>query len=344
MHTNPIASILSSLSTGPGVTFENLTMFPLVLSEAQAQPRRVEGLLRADAPATLAYSLLDAALAAKTCEITEVSDSGSVPELRVINRGSDPVLIVDGEELIGAKQNRVVNLTILVAAGAELTIPVSCVEAGRWRSRTRTFSAAPRAQYATGRAKRMSQVTASMRDAGGHYSDQAEVWLDIAEKSARLGASSPTSAMEALFEGHAAKIDAFVRAMAPPSRPSPLRRHAPVDGQVGALFAVSDRIVGLDVFDRPETLRQMLPKLVRSVAIDAIDAAASAASVCGAPDAGAPVLPAAAARFLAALASAPVHVAPAVGLGQDVRVSAPGITGAALVVDGAVVHASGFVM
>jgi tetratricopeptide (TPR) repeat protein len=45
------------------------------------------------------------------------------------------------------------------------------------------------------------------------------VWLDIAEKSARLGASSPTSAMEALFEGHAAKIDAFVRAM---SRPSPL--------------------------------------------------------------------------------------------------------------------------
>jgi hypothetical protein len=117
-----------------------------------------------------------------------------------------------------------------------------------------------------------------------------------------------------------------------------------VDGQVGALFAVSDRIVGLDVFDRPETLRQMLPKLVRSVAIDAIDAAASAASVCGAPDAGAPVLPAAAARFLAALASAPVHVAPAVGLGQDVRVSAPGITGAALVVDGAVVHASGFVM
>jgi hypothetical protein len=42
------------------------------------------------------------------------------------------VLIVDGEELVGAKQNRVVNLTILVPAQQTVVIPVTCVEQGRW--------------------------------------------------------------------------------------------------------------------------------------------------------------------------------------------------------------------
>ena len=54
----------------------------------------------------------------------------------MVNRGPKPTLIIDGEELVGAKQNRVVNLTILVAAESELIIPVSCVEAGRWRAKS----------------------------------------------------------------------------------------------------------------------------------------------------------------------------------------------------------------
>jgi hypothetical protein len=50
------------------------------------------------------------------------------------------VLILDGEELVGAKQNRIVNTTILVAAGAEIVIPVSCVEQGRWTYKSDAFS------------------------------------------------------------------------------------------------------------------------------------------------------------------------------------------------------------
>ena len=46
--------------------------------------------------------------------ISEVSHGGSVPELKVINKGSAPVLLLDGEELSEAKQNRVLNTTILV--------------------------------------------------------------------------------------------------------------------------------------------------------------------------------------------------------------------------------------
>jgi hypothetical protein len=313
MSTNYIAQTLSSVVFGPEVTFENLTMVPL-LRRDQAAPLST--------PRTPDYVLLDDALTSGVTEISEVSEQGSVPELRVVNKGAHPVLIVDGEELVGAKQNRVVNLTILVPAASELTIPVSCVEAGRWRFRSKKFASAPRTQYTTGRARKMAQVTASMRDAGVHRSDQAEVWQHIAEKSARLGASSPTSAMEALFTTHAESIDQFVAAC------------RPVDRQVGALFAVNGRIAGFDLFDRPATLQKVLPKLVRAVAIDALDSGEPLHAPAAQPDL--------ARLFLGAVAAAPAHVTPALGLGDDVRASAPGLTGAALLVDAGVVHLSAF--
>jgi hypothetical protein len=48
-------------------------------------------------------------------KITEVSEGGSVPNLRVINKTPHHVLLFDGEELKGAKQNRILNTTILIA-------------------------------------------------------------------------------------------------------------------------------------------------------------------------------------------------------------------------------------
>jgi hypothetical protein len=311
MPNNFIERTLSSIAFGPEIAFETLTMLPLL-----ADARRAS-----EPPGTPQYLVLDDALSLGLVEITEVSEQGRVPDLRVLNKGAQAVLIVDGEELVGAKQNRVVNLTILVPASSELTIPVSCVEAGRWRFRSKTFSSAPRTQYATGRAKKMAQVTSSMREVGAHRSDQAEVWQDIAEKCMRLDASSPTSAMEALFSRHSDSIDGFVAAC------------RPLDRQVGALFLVAGRVVGFDLFDRSETLRKVLPKLVRSVAIEALDTQDPPHRE------GHTEL---ARLFLSAVAAAPSHSSPAIGIGEDVRISTPGLTGAALAVGERVVHVSGF--
>ncbi len=79
---------------------------------------------------TAAYLTLDEALPLGF-RITEVSDKGAVPELGVTNPLGERVLLYDGEELVGAKQNRILNVTVLVDAESSLLIPVSCVEAGR---------------------------------------------------------------------------------------------------------------------------------------------------------------------------------------------------------------------
>src|SRR6267143_2074962 len=93
----------------------------------------------------LEYVTLAEAQKDGTAEITEVDARGAVSSLRVTTSAKLPVLIIDGEVLIGLKQNRVLNTTILVPGEAKLEIPVSCVEAGRWR---RATAKASRADYA----------------------------------------------------------------------------------------------------------------------------------------------------------------------------------------------------
>lgn len=301
----PLTEALASLEFGEPMTFQNVSMLPL-LGGRTGEPD---------------YITLDDALAARTAQISEVSEAGSVPELRFENAGAKAVLLLDGEELVGAKQNRILNLTILAPAYQTLTIPVSCVEQGRWAHRTRDFATSPRTHYAAGRARKMASVTASLARSGERHSDQGEVWRDIGAKSERLAAASPTGAMAEMYEQHNTNLDAFVHAM------------EPVSGQVGALFRIGGRMVGFDLFEYPDTLAKLLPKLVRSCALDALDPQREDATAATHDDPR---------HFLAALRASAAEVFPAVGEGEDVRLTAPGLAAGALIARGRLIHLSAF--
>jgi hypothetical protein len=85
------------------------------------------------------YSTLTESINNGSVKITEIDESGSVPTLNITNNGELPVLLFDGEELKGAKQNRVLNTTILIPEHSEHEIPVSCTEQGRWDYTTDHF-------------------------------------------------------------------------------------------------------------------------------------------------------------------------------------------------------------
>ncbi|KKL23508.1 hypothetical protein LCGC14_2424690 [marine sediment metagenome] len=108
-----MAITLPALKIGNPLNYEALSVFPLFGENGGAG---------------VPYSLSDEAIASDTVTVTEVSEGGSVPDLLVENRGNERVLFLEGEELVGAKQNRVLNLSLLVAAHSKTTLPVSCVE------------------------------------------------------------------------------------------------------------------------------------------------------------------------------------------------------------------------
>ena len=93
-----IKNYLEQMKVGRKQSYKNLALYPLLSTYSVG----------------LEYLMLDEALNENLIEIVEKDDGGSVPELRVMNKSSRMILILDGEELVGAKQNRIVNTTILV--------------------------------------------------------------------------------------------------------------------------------------------------------------------------------------------------------------------------------------
>lgn len=155
-----------------------------------AMPRRsgslaVVPVYGGERPTSAAYCTLVAALAAGEASITELA-SASVPTLRVLNYGARPVLILDGEEVVGGWQNRVVNTTLLVPPKTAFDLPVSCIEHGRWHEMRATFEPGE-AVHPSLRRQKAEQVTASFHVAAQPQADQGAVWAEVAARHRRTG-------------------------------------------------------------------------------------------------------------------------------------------------------------
>jgi hypothetical protein len=95
--------------------------------------------------------------------------------------------------------------------------------------------------------------------------------------------------------------------------------------QVGAVFMINGKVVGLDCFGKPETFSKVFRKLVESYALDAIDWSEQESSGKG-PKSDVT-------KFLWAASAASVESRPSVGLGTDCRLESYNLTGFALAHD-----------
>ena len=301
-----ITDTINHLRVGDASTFEGLTVFPIFH----------------DQPCEKDYLTLDEALKEDKARVTEVSDAGTVSKLLFKNSGESKVLLVDGDELVGAKQNRIINLTILVPANTELEIPVSCVEAGRWSRRSDEFYSKKRAMYSRARAAKMEQVSASLKRSGDRSSDQSQVWSDISAHKDSLSVKSPTDAMSDIYDNFEPDLNRYKKAFKGQRN------------QVGVVFAVHGKVQGLELFDNSQTFNHYLERLVSSYALS---------SFADRDNVGA-VEKLDADKFIGKVKNANTERFDALGEGDDLRLSGEAMTGGALLAEGRIVHLAAFDM
>lgn len=266
------------------------------------------------------------AFARGTLSIGEV-DGGRVPQLVVQNRGDLPVLLLDGEHLEGAMQNRVLNVSVLAAARHDTVIPVSCVERGRWGYDGSAPDLSPSAYHAHTELRAMNLESASLatRLARPRTSDQGAVWAHLERKREQMGSgASRTGSMADAYRARGADLESIAAAF-----------DAPEPTQTGVLAVAAGRVLALDLFDRADTLASVWARLVRGYAVDALTAPADVRSDGNVQ---------AARTFLDGLGQPDLEATSheGVGLGIDVIVTSPGALVTALTWGTAVVHLAAF--
>jgi len=232
---------LFRLRLGPAQHHCNLTLFPL-FGENGGEP---------------VCDLLQDAAASESAQVSEVDEAGSVPSLLVANRSARPLLIPEGDVLIGAKQERGVNITVIVAAGSKLVLPVSCVEHGRWSRVSANFAVA----FSAPPALRRDKVRSAQRNreqGAEAQSDQGQVWNSVHAMLARSGVASPTQSMSDLFRARGSAVHEYKDRLSLP------------ENARGFLAACGERVIGLDLYESPAALRKVWPRLSEGYFLEAI--------------------------------------------------------------------------
>ena len=304
-----IKTFLTGITIGEPTTFENMTIHPLApLGDDPS----------GDAPAPdVVYVTLGEAMQSGTVTVEELDGGGSVPEVKVTNTGDAPVVLVDGEEIVGAKQNRVVNTTLVAASKTEIVIPVSCIEAGRWHTRSHTFGHAGRIVPHDLRTRKTRSVGRALRDGRGYRSDQGEVWRNVDEVHETLGTASPTRSLSDAMERSAPRLDEYVAAF-PQAR-----------GQTGCAVAVGGRAAGVELLADEQLYARLHRQILTSHAMRAMmsrrrgDATPATSSV---------------EKLVARAAASKWTRYDAPGVGTQLRAQNKDLVGTAVVHEGRVVH------
>jgi hypothetical protein len=239
MAPNGLAQRIRHLAHAPEAAVSTLRIVPFTGDSATEPP----------------YCLLDEETARKV-EVTEVGEEGTVPELLVRNGLDVHLLLVADQELIGAKQNRVLNTDVLVPPGVKLTIPVSCVEQGRWGYKPGRGVKPGSLSPSSLRAQKSSDVLMSLMMKKGYRSDQSSTWGAIRKASGAMSVSSSTDAMSDIYETYEEDLARLRKGVELP------------DETVGVAVYDGDRFLGMDVFDRASSFRTFWRILVDSYALE----------------------------------------------------------------------------
>lgn len=189
-------------------------------------------------------------------EIKEVNEGGSVNNLFVINYSDKFVFFMDGDILQGAKQNRVINTSMLVAPKTKINVPVSCVEAGRWRYSSSKFYSSEHIAPSKLRSEKAKHLKKNLEEKNEYYSDQGVVWNKVSDYEAMHRMSSATSDLSSIYNGRKSEFNEFIKSFE-------------INGEAnGTAIFVKNKILNIDVFNRGNIYSEYFPKILQSAAME----------------------------------------------------------------------------
>jgi len=208
---------------------------------------------------TLEFISSGKAIEKQLIEVTEVSDSGSVNNLKVENKSGQYVFFMDGDILIGAKQNRVLNVSVMVEPNKVVDIPVSCVEAGRWGYRRRNFYSADYSAPAQMRFSKTKGIIKNLMRGKGFYADQSDVWENVSAYEEKYQKRSATSDFNLLYSEENTDF-------------KPLNESFKLkDGANGLVIFKGKKMLSTDIFNREEIFGEYFGKILKGISLDLSD-------------------------------------------------------------------------
>jgi len=189
-------------------------------------------------------------------QVKEVSESGSVNNLFVFNLSDKYVFFMDGDILMGAKQNRVLNTSVLLAPNSKITLPVSCIEQGRWSRVSAKFMDSDHIVPLKIRAGKSRTVSENLSARSEFDAGQGEVWKNVEDYQVSFNIKSPTGSLSDVYDKEKDNFDTFIK-------------NFPINNDANGLALFSDRqLLNIDVFNRTDIYQEYFPKILRSTAME----------------------------------------------------------------------------
>lgn len=179
------------------------------------------------------------------------SETPDISEIEFSNDSDEPVLMLDGEEIIGAMQNRIISHSHMIEPHRTEYVPVVCVEEGRWEEL---------GGFETGHCSYPQLRAALLRSQYRKSDVQKTVWKEITRKLTITRTQSATSSMHDIYDNLDDEVERYVEDFKSLNH-----------GTIGFIGSAGDRILGCDVFHNAKTYQKFEPKLLRSYALDAIE-------------------------------------------------------------------------
>lgn len=237
-----VMTYFSKIKYDKPILTDGLTVVPLLFDEAT----------------DCGYVTGKKALEDKTLVIQEIGEGAQVSRLRATNRGSKPVMLISGEGLKGAKQDRIVNVTVIINVNETVDVPVSCVERGRW-SYDDAAAEFTSANFATNEIRDAVRTNVNRKINEGvesFDSDQGVVWDKVSKVSENYCVASETENLNEVFKSRESEIDEIVNKI------------KYVKNAVGIALFLNGEKLSVDLFQHPDLMKENWNDLIRSAVMD----------------------------------------------------------------------------